>query len=97
MHTHCPVCGQKFELSRDFWYIANYISYALCGITSLLSIAFYWIFIGITWRDNSIFHWMIFNAILVVLLLPFYFRLARTVYLGHYVKYDPGTKGLKKA
>lgn len=95
MHKHCPVCGQKFELSRDFWYIANYISYALCGITTLLSIALYWIFIGITWRDNSIFHWMIFNAILVVMLLPFYFRAARTVYLGHYVKYDPGTKDLK--
>ena len=92
MPENCPVCGQKIRLYRDFWYIANYISYALCALTSLISLILYWVIIGITWRDNSLFHWMIFNAILVALLIPLYFRLARTIYLGHYVKYEPNIK-----
>ena len=92
MYDFCPECGQKIELTRDFWFIANYISYAFCVLSSFISFGLYWVFIGITWRDNSLVHWMLFNFMLVAFLSPLFFRWARTIYLSYYVKYDPNTK-----
>ena len=95
MYDNCPACGQKIKLKIDFWYISNYITYTFCGILSIVSFLLYCIFIGITWRDNSLFHWMIFNAILIIILAPPLMRVSRTIYLNFYVKYDPQTKEIE--
>lgn len=94
MYERCSVCGQKIELQPGFWYISNYITYSLCGILSLVSFLGYWILIGISWRDNSLFYWMGIDAVLIAILAPLFIRFARSVYLSYYVKYDPATKAI---
>lgn len=91
MYDRCPVCGQKTEIEVGFWFGTGYVSYGLCVMLSMITFALYWIFIGITWRDNSIFHWLIANTILLVLIMPWLIRLSRVIYLYLFVRYDPGT------
>lgn len=91
MYDRCPVCGQKTEIEVGFWFGTGYVSYGLCVILSMITFALYWIFIGITWRDNSIFHWLIANTILLVLIMPWLIRLSRVIYLYLFVRYDPRT------
>ncbi|MHB1922744.1 MAG: DUF983 domain-containing protein [Chitinophagaceae bacterium] len=91
MYDRCPVCGQKIMLQPDFWYISNYITYALCAVFSVFTLLLYWVIIGITWRDNSFFHWMVLDLLVLALLLPLIIRLSRTIYLHFFVTYDPMT------
>lgn len=95
MHDRCPVCGQRTELEIGFWYGTGYVSYVLSVLFSMFTLALYWLIIGITWRDNSIFHWLIANTILLALSMPVLMRLSRTVYLNFYVGYDPEAKDLR--
>lgn len=95
MHDHCPACGQRTELEIGFWYGTGYVSYVLSVLFSMFTLALYWLIIGITWRDNSIFHWLIINTILLALSMPVLMRLSRTVYLNFYVGYDPEAKDLR--
>lgn len=95
MHDHCPACGQRTELEIGFWYGTGYVSYVLSVLFSMFTLALYWLIIGITWRDNSIFHWLIVNTILLALSMPVLMRLSRTVYLNFYVGYDPEAKDLR--
>ena len=90
MHGFCPVCGQKIQQRIGYWYIANYITYALSLAFSFITLVLYWMFIGITWRDNSIFHWFIANCLLLLAVIPLLIRLGRTLYLYFTVRYDPG-------
>jgi hypothetical protein len=90
MHDHCPVCGQKTELEIGFWYGTGYVSYAVAVGFSLFNLAWYWLIIGITWRDDSIFHWLIVNGILLALIMPGLIRWSRTLYLSFFVSYEPG-------
>jgi len=92
MYDHCPACGQRTELEIGFWYGTGYVSYLLSVLFSMFTLALYWLIIGITWRDNSIFHWLIANTILLALSMPVLMRLSRTVYLNFYVGYDPEAK-----
>jgi uncharacterized protein (DUF983 family) len=96
MHAHCPVCGQRTELEIGFWYGTGYVSYVLSVMISVFNLIWYWLIIGITWRDNSVFHWLIVNGILLTLSMPFLMRVSRTLYLTFYVVYDPGAENRKK-
>lgn len=89
MQDNCPVCGQRTELEIGFWYGTGYVSYVLAVMFSVLNLTWYWLIFGITWRDNSIFHWLIVNGIILTLSMPVLMRLSRTLYLTFYVGYDP--------
>ena len=86
----CPQCGQKVELEIGFWYGTGYVSYMVSVLFSLFNLAWYWIFIGISWRDDSVFHWLIVNGILLGLIMPGLIRWSRTLYLSFFVRYEPG-------
>lgn len=88
MYERCPACDQKFELETGFWFGTGYVSYALSVAFSVATLVAYAVIVGITWRDNSIFHWLILNGILLVVFQPWLMRLSRTIYLYFFVYYD---------
>lgn len=88
MYERCPVCDQKFELETGFWFGTGYVSYALSVALSVATFVAYAVLLGITWRDNSIFYWLIANAIVLAICQPWIMRLSRTIYLYFFVYYD---------
>jgi len=87
MHENCPVCGQKFDLEPGFWYGTGYVSYALMVALSATTFVAWWVIIGISTDDNRIFYWLILNAVLIVVLQPWFMRLSRVIYLNFFVSY----------
>ncbi|WP_343703091.1 DUF983 domain-containing protein [Chitinophaga sp.] len=94
MHKKCPKCGQPTELEPGFWYGTGYVSYVLCVAFSTINLAWYWLFIGLSWRDNSIFYWLGINTFLLTVTMPVLIRLSRTLYLSFFVYYDEDTEKL---
>ncbi len=91
MPEKCEVCGQKFELEVGFYYGTGYVSYALSVGLYFLSFALYWVFIGLSFRDNSMFYCLGASTALVLILQPWLMRLSRVLYLYMFVKYGKGT------
>ncbi len=87
MHEHCPVCGQKTEIEPGFYYGTGYVSYALTVAFSVSSFVAWWALIGFSLEDNRLFWWIGVNAVLLLLLQPWFMRLSRTVWLSFFVKY----------
>ncbi len=88
MHIECPVCRQKFFLEPGFWYGTGYVSYGLAVVISGMSFIGWWITIGISVNDNRVFYWMIFNAVLLLVLQPWLMRLSRALYIYLFIKYN---------
>jgi hypothetical protein len=97
MHERCAVCGQRTEIEVGFYYGTGYVSYGLSVVFSILTIAAWWIFIGFSVDDDRIFYWLAINAVLLIVLQPFFMRLSRSLWLGIFVKYDPNWKENKPA
>lgn len=96
MHDDCPVCGQRTELEIGFWYGTGYVSYVLAVMFSIFNLIWYWLLFGITWRDDSVLHWLIVNGIILTLSMPLLMRLSRTLYLTFYVSHEPEVEIPKK-
>lgn len=88
MNDQCPVCGQYFDLEVGFYYGSSYVSYALTVALSGLTFAAWWFLIGFSLNDSRIFYWMGVNAVLLVLLQPIFMRVARTLWLAFFIRYD---------
>ncbi len=88
MPDACPVCHQKFDLEPGFWYGTGYVSYAVVVLFSAITFIAWWIIIGISMNDNRVVGWLIFNAILIIVLQPWFMRFSRTLYLAFFVKYN---------
>ncbi len=89
MHEKCPVCGQPTEIEVGFYYGTSYVSYSLTVVFSALSFAAWWIFLGFSIYDNSIFWWLGINSTLLLVLQPVFMRMSRSLWLSWFVKYDP--------
>lgn len=89
MNETCPVCGQLFDIEPGFYYGTSFISYAFAVMLSVASFVAWWLFLGFSLHDNRVFFWMIANAFLLVAAQPPLMRLARTVWLAFFVRYDP--------
>nr|WP_295120587.1 DUF983 domain-containing protein [uncultured Chitinophaga sp.] len=94
MHDNCPVCKQKFELETGFWFGTGYVSYALGVALSVFNLIWFWLFIGLTWRDNSIMVWLAVNGVILLLCQPWLMRISRVIYLYFFVYYDEETASL---
>ena len=89
MHDRCPVCGQPTEIEVGFYYGTSYVSYAL-GVTLAIAVFIACkILFGISFMDNSIFWYLGTMIAIIILLQPVFMRLARTLWLSWYVKYNP--------
>ncbi len=92
MHGECPVCNQKTELEVGFYYGTGYVSYTLTVAISVATFAAWWVLLGFSINDNSIFYWLGFNTVLLIILMPILMRLSRTLWLSWFVKYEPDWK-----
>jgi len=88
MYDQCAVCGQPFEIEVGFYYGSSYVSYALSLLISVVSLVLWWLLIGIGLYDNRLFYWVITNAVLLLALQPLLMRLARTIWLWFFVRFD---------
>ena len=88
MPENCPVCNQKYNLEPGFWYGTAYVSYALAVALSVSTFVAWVVLIGISFRDNRIFYWLIVNSILLVVLQPWLMRLSRVIYIRFFIRYD---------
>jgi len=91
MPDRCEVCGQKMELEVGFYYGTGYVSYALS--VALLGACFvaYWVILGLSYKDNSIFYALGTAVTVVLLLQPWLMRISRVLYLYMFVKYGKGS------
>lgn len=88
MHEKCSVCHQKFDMEPGFWYGTGYVSYALAIAFSVATFVAWWVLIGISIYDNSLFWWLGINAASLLLIQPWLMRLSRTIYLYFFVRYE---------
>lgn len=92
MPEKCSVCGQKMELEVGFYYGTGYVSYALT--VALLGACFiaYWLILGLSYEDYSIFFALGSSVFIVILLQPWLMRISRVLYLNMFVKYGKGNR-----
>ncbi|MEO6583787.1 MAG: DUF983 domain-containing protein [Ferruginibacter sp.] len=88
MPKNCKVCGQKYDLEPGFWYGTGYVSYALAVAISVATFVAWYVLIGVSTDDNRIFYWLIFNAVVLLVIQPWLMRLSRVIYMRFFVSYD---------
>ncbi|HMZ46537.1 MAG TPA: DUF983 domain-containing protein [Chitinophagaceae bacterium] len=92
MHEKCLVCGQPTEIEVGFYYGTGYLSYAISFAFLVATMVAWAVIFGLSFKDNSIFEWLITACILLVMLQPILMRLSRTLWLSFFVKYDANWK-----
>ena len=88
MYDECPVCKQPFELEVGFYYGTSYVSYGLTIATTAITFIAWWMIVGISVDDNRVLYWIPVNAFILILLQPIFMRVARTIWLAFFVRYD---------
>lgn len=92
MHERCSECNQRSEIEVGFYYGSGYVSYALTVALSVATFIAWWVFIGLSIDDNRVFGWLIFNSVALIVLQPWIMRIARTIWMSFFVKYNPNWK-----
>lgn len=92
MPENCNHCGQKMELEPGFYFGTGYVSYGLT--VALMAIVFvaYWVLIGLSYKDNSIFIALSVAVGLTLIMQPWLMRISRVMYLYMFVKFRSGNK-----
>ena len=87
MNKECPVCGQPLNIEVGFYYGSSYISYAVAVVLSAATCIAWWVLIGFS-SDYRLSYWLVFNAAFLITAQPYLMRVARTVWLAFFVRYD---------
>jgi hypothetical protein len=56
MNQRCPVCAQPLDMEPGFYYGTNLVSYTLAILLSVCTFVLWWVFIGFSLQDKTIFH-----------------------------------------
>lgn len=88
MPEACPVCGQRYELQTGFYFGTGFVSYALTVFLTGVTFVLWWFTIGMSISDNRVFWWLGANAALLIVLQPLIQRLARSIWISFFVRYD---------
>ena len=84
MPETCEKCGQDFEPETGFYLGAMYVSYAL---TVALNVA---IFVALlVFQSYSLTNFFIVAGILLVVTLPYIFKISRSIWIAMMIRYDP--------
>ena len=87
MHSACPHCKQSFEPEPGFYFGAMFVSY---GINTALFITA-WVALLFIYPNYSLSLLLGILVAVVLLSLPFSFRLSRSIWLALFVRFDPST------
>lgn len=82
MNTKCPVCKEDFKREPGYYFGATYVSYAL---TVAFGVFLYILLAGIFNIDTIPF--LIIFSVLLLVLLPVFYRSARLVWINMFVPY----------
>lgn len=91
MHTHCPVCGLRFEVEPGFFFGAMYISYAF-SVAAMVAVG---VLLYFFFDNPSTLVYTSAVIITLLLLLPFSFRYSRALFLYWFggVRYQAEEQG----
>ena len=81
MHDNCPNCKQQYELEIGFYWGAMYVAYALSSAVCLSSTLIFMFVFNLSMMTSFVLMFL-----LVSLLSPSIFRLARSIWLHGFVK-----------
>jgi uncharacterized protein (DUF983 family) len=87
MNEQCPACGQKLIYERNN---GAGINYALTVMLIFLNLLWYWPIFGLSYRDNSVYYFLVTSIGVVLLLQPWLMRLSRMIYLYLFIRYQQG-------
>ncbi|MCW3083622.1 MAG: hypothetical protein JWP12_988 [Bacteroidetes bacterium] len=87
MNNRCPVCNEDFKRETGFYFGATYVSYAL---TVAFGVGLYILLSVIGNMDTVPF--LITFSILLIILLPVFYRLARLTWINMFVGYKKTNK-----
>lgn len=76
MYNECPNCRQPFEMEIGFYWGAMYVGYTLSSGTTL--VMFFTLWLGFK-MDGDLA--ILIDAIFMILMMPFIFRLSRSLWL----------------
>lgn len=82
MNDKCSVCNEDFRREPGYYFGATYVSYAL---TVAFGIGLYIILAGIFDMDTIPF--IITLSVLLILLMPLFYRSARLIWINFFVRY----------
>lgn len=85
MPERCVKCGQKIEMEPGFFYGSMYVSYGL-SIAFLVSV---WVAMYVLYPNFSTTEYLIIAVSILFILTPYFFRLARSIWINFFVHYDP--------
>ncbi|GAB3909922.1 DUF983 domain-containing protein [Larkinella knui] len=88
MHPQCAVCGQNFEPEPGFYTGALYVSYALYVAWTISTFVLFYVLLNI---DVLVYMWALLPSL--VILTPYFFRVARRVWINIFVAYRPPGQG----
>jgi len=88
MPEKCPVCGQPFELQTGFYFGTGFVSYGLSVFLLGISFAIWYLTLGFSVRDNSVFIWLSVSALILILVQPVLQRWARSIWIAFFVRYN---------
>ena len=61
------------------------MNYALTMVLFFLNVCWYWPVFGLSYKDNSVYYYLITSSVIVLVMQPYLMRLARMIYLYLYV------------
>jgi uncharacterized protein (DUF983 family) len=84
MNPKCPVCSEDFKRETGFYFGAVYVSYALTvafgiGLFLLLCV----------WLDFEVLPYLIIFSVLLIVMLPLFYRSARLIWINFFVHNKP--------
>ena len=81
MNQRCPVCNEDFRRETGFYFGATYVSYALTVAFGLA------LFVALTVLfDIETIPFLITFSVLLLILLPVFYRTARLIWINFFVK-----------
>ncbi|MDX2001325.1 MAG: DUF983 domain-containing protein [Chitinophagales bacterium] len=84
MPKHCPVCALKYEQEPGFFWGAMYVSYGLAVGIALPVFIISFALVQLTfWQSMGMV------TFVLLLLVPFIFRLSRSIWIHMFVGYKP--------
>lgn len=83
MPDYCPHCGENYMPEPGFYWASMFVSYGFFTIWTLLTF-----FIAVVWLEVDVNRYLIGLVPTLILLTPYFFRMARRTWLTLFVKPD---------
>ncbi|GAB3340499.1 hypothetical protein GCM10027299_53960 [Larkinella ripae] len=87
MHEKCPHCEEVLIPEPGFYWGSMFVSYAFYTLYTLATF-----FVFVTGLEVDLDYYLIGLVPTLVLLTPYFFRLARRTWLTFFIAYDPAKK-----